>query len=394
MGHPHLLLRSTVLVRCIVGVARAFVVAIDSAHLVVPVLYLPDQLAAEVVQIQVHISRTVAGQQDVAVGYLDAAHGFLPDVFLRLFLYHLLHLSRGGIAHVDAQAVLMAVHRIDSHLFGIAGHDDAGDIAVLVQWHLQLLRLLGGYVIAPHRHRSVLLAGYRIFISIESRIVGKLLLFGFQSFEQQHRVLLHRSLVVANPHHMAAVCREHHGTVVAELLLVYPVGYAVNHLVAPAVRSHLNLLGSIQVAYQKDVIVSHKGYARSVRREERRLLVTICRQGSQPMVCHAVDIVSCRVRMAVDAPRMGLNQHIPTVRTHLIAVYALYLATLYIVHVQQRPNLFARLERAHLNTPSALSHTGITLPVGQRAHTTHRGSSEVATRQILQLQFLTGTYCG
>ena len=83
-----------------------------------------------------HIAAAVAGQQDMAVGHLDVAHRLLADILVHLFLDGHADLARRSVRHVDAQTILMTVHGIDSHLFCVTGHDDAGNIAVLVQRHL------------------------------------------------------------------------------------------------------------------------------------------------------------------------------------------------------------------------------------------------------------------
>ena len=139
----------------------------------------------------------------------------------------------------------MAVHRTHSHTAGIARHQHARHIAVGVQGQLQLLRRAACNVVTPHADRGIHFAGDGIFIGIVARIVGKLLALRLHTLELRHRVLLHLTLVVAHPYQMAAVGREHHCTVVAELLFVHPVGNTIDNLVANAVSSYLLLFAQL-----------------------------------------------------------------------------------------------------------------------------------------------------
>ena len=185
--------------RCVIGVSRCLVVAVDVTDLIVAIVNLPQQLTMNVIEVQVHPARTVAGQQDMLVGNPDSIHSLLADILIHLLFYHLLTHGRQRIAHEDAQAVLMTVQRIDSHLRGIGSHHDAWDITVSIHGNLQLAGLPRRDVKTPYRCRSILLAGNRIFISIGTGIVGIGCPFRVQTLIERHGEFLHRRLVKAYP---------------------------------------------------------------------------------------------------------------------------------------------------------------------------------------------------
>ena len=167
----------------------------------------------------------------------------------------------------------MAIHCINSHFFCIACHEDARDIAVSIQWNLQLPFSMGYYIVAPYRHHRVLLASYRIFIGVEAWIVSKLLSFWTKSFKQGHRVLLYSCFIITNPDHIATISCKDHRTVVAKFFLIYPIRYAVDDFITSPVCRHTSFLKSIQIVFQIDIIISHKGYILTIRREQGSLLV-------------------------------------------------------------------------------------------------------------------------
>ena len=95
--------------RSIIDSTRLLVIAIDVANLIVALFYLAQQLTIEVIEVEVHITIAVAGQQDVTVADDSTGIGLLTDILVDLIFY--CQLANGGqrIGHIDAQAVLMAV---------------------------------------------------------------------------------------------------------------------------------------------------------------------------------------------------------------------------------------------------------------------------------------------
>ena len=275
MGHPYTLVSGTIFMRCIVNIASLLVVAIDVAHLIVATLHLTDQMTVHIIQIKVHPPVTIAGQKDMLFGKLDVADGFVLDVASHLVLDDHFTLCGQRICHINTQAILMAIHCIDGNALGIAGHHDAWNIAVSIDRNLQLACLCGTDVIRPHRAGRVPFACNGILIGVETRIVGILSTFGFQAFEQRHRVLLDLTLVVTNPAYLATVGGEGHSTVVRELLFIHPIGNTVDDLVATTVFSYLDFGLVINKTNQEDVIVADEGNLRTIGREQGCLLGTV-----------------------------------------------------------------------------------------------------------------------
>ena len=94
------------------------------------------------------VAVALAGQEDMTAGDPKSAEHLFLDVFVSLVLDNKLAEGRERVAHIDAQLVLMAVHRDDSHLRGVLRRQDTGDIAVRLQRQLELARLMALDVVA------------------------------------------------------------------------------------------------------------------------------------------------------------------------------------------------------------------------------------------------------
>ena len=81
------------------------------------------------------------------------------------------------------------------------------------------------------------------------------------------RVFLDGALVVFYPNELSAVGREHHAAVGGELLLIHPVGYAVDDLIALAVGGDLALGVVVEEFHEEDIVIAHVGYHIAVGRE-------------------------------------------------------------------------------------------------------------------------------
>ena len=96
-------------------------------------------------------------------------------------------------------------------------------------------------VVAPHTDRRVDLAGFRVLIRVEARVGFVLAAGGVQALEQLQRVSPHLSFVVFYPAYHSAVGVEAVRAVGAKLLLVDPVGQAVDNLIELAISGNLAL---------------------------------------------------------------------------------------------------------------------------------------------------------
>ena len=255
MSHHHLLFCCTSRVSGKISIARLLVVAVNSVYHILVVHNLSQQLTVQVIEIQMVITVALTGQQDMILCYLHIVEHFLLDVLLYFVLDSQLTHRRQRICHIDTQLVLMAIHRKDSDFRWVAGRFDTWDIAVGIQWHVDLACLATLDIKAVHTYLRVHLSWHGIFIGIVA-----------------NRVLFNRTLVVANPYKLLRVGREYHRRVGSKFLLIHPVGNTIDNLVVLTVLRDLTLGIVIQQLHQIDVILAHKGYQVTIGRENRRLL--------------------------------------------------------------------------------------------------------------------------
>ena len=385
-GHPHALVGSPVLMRGIVGIAALLVIAIDGADFVVATFYLPQQLSVQVIEIQVHIAVAVAGQQDVLAADAQATHGLFADILVRPVLDSQLADGAQRIYHIDAQAVLMPVQRTHRHTAGIVSRHNARYVAAGVHRHLQLPRAATLYVIAPHADGSILPTCYRILVGVEAGIVGELAALGPQPLEQRHGVLLDMTLVVAHPHQLPAVGGEHHGTLHAELLLVHPVGNAIDDGVGLAVLRHLHLSIIVKQFHYIDIVRTYESNLQPVGRKQGCLLRPAVRQRRGAVVAHIIQIIACSVRAAVNALHIRLDKQPPTVGTQLVALHGTDGAALHRGGIEQHAHFPTRLERVEHDAPAVVAYLCIRLAVGHRRHGSHAFRPKRTPRHIRQRQ--------
>ena len=288
-----------------------------------------------------HIAVAVAWQQDVAVGNLGTVNYLFPHILVNLFLNGQLACRGQRIYHIQAQTVLMAIHREDGNLSGIAGSLNTRNVVFLLHRHLQLSCLTTLNIIAPQRATGIHLACHRIFIGVASRVFGILLMLRFQTFKHRHAELLDLALIVTHPHQLLAIGSKHHSPAETELLFVHPVGNAVNHLVTPSVVGNLFFSVVLVQFHKENVIVAHKGYLLSVRREQRCLLRPTRRKRHYAVVLSRIYIIGGSMRTAINHFCLGSDEHATTVRTHLETVYILQFAPQNGCNVKERCRLFA-----------------------------------------------------
>ena len=325
MRYHHLLFQRTVRVCREIGVARLFIEAIDLFHHKLVRRYLPQQLSVQVVEVKMVVAVALAGQQDMLIRDTHIVEHVFLDILINFVLDSQLAHRRERVCHIDAQHVLMTVHRHDGHLGRIACGLDAGDIAVGIERHADLARLMRLDIIAHDLHLRIYLSWHRILVSIVAWIFGILLAFRGQPFEELHGILLHGTLVIAYPHDLPGISREHHRRVGGELLLIHPVGDAVDHLVAPAVFGHLTLGIVVEQLHKVDVVLSHEGNLIAIWREHWCLLGASVAERHQLVVTYVEDIIHCRERTPIDRLRGRLNQHSAPIGTQDIAFHTVQL---------------------------------------------------------------------
>ena len=389
VGHEHLSAGGSRGVRLIIDITRLLIVAVDSGYLVVAVGQLAHLSTAHIVEIEMLITAALAGQQDGLVADAYLSEHLLLHVFLSLLLDHQSAVGSHGVHEVEAQTVLVAVHRDDSHPFGRTRREHAGDVAVGIEGHGERARLTRREVDALHRNLRVVAARHRILIRVVAGIFAILLALGGQSLEQLHGVLLHGALVVAYPHQVPTVGSEHHRAVGRELLLIHPVGDAVDHLVATAVVGHLLLLTVFVQVDHEDIILADEGHLAAVGREDGHLLRPTLTEGHQGLILQGIEIVvGCR-RTAIDGLRLRLYQHPPPVGTHRIAV-DMDVGILHLGGVEEHTGELARLKRVAHHLPTIAADLGVVLAIGQRTHLRQACGGKLTAGDVLQTKTLTG----
>ena len=370
-----------------IDVARRLVVAIDIGNYQRP-RHAAHELSVEVVDVDVVKAVALAGQHDVAVGNLQLLERLLLDVFLHLVLDDHRADRRQRVAHIDLQVVLMAVHRQHADLRGVAGRQQAGNVAVLVERQLERTRLVALDVVAEDADLSVHLARHGVLVRVLAGIVAELAALGGQALEHLHRVLAHLALVETHPHQLLGVGGEGHRRVEGELLLVDPVGDAVDHLVALAVLRHLALSIVVEQLHEEDVVVAHEGDDIAVGAPDGRLLRTAIAEGLELVVLDGVNIIGSCERAAIDALRLRLYQDALAVRAHRVAINISHLRATGRSGVEEDTHLLARTERVSHDTLTVVRNLGIALAVAERFHSSDGLTTEGTADNLLQLQSL------
>ena len=389
VSHHHLLVGSAMRIRSEIRVARLLVEAIDTLHHIAVIHDLSQQLSVQVIEIEVVIAVALTGQKDMIVSQLDILQHLFLDIFVYLVLHSQLADSRQRVSHIDAQHILMTVHRHDGHLRRIACGLDTGDIAVGIQRHIDLARLMRLDIIAEHTDLRVHLSRHRILIGIVAWVLRIVAELGIQPLEQLHGVLLDGAFVITDPYDLPRIGREDHRATGRELLFIDPVGYAVDNLVLLSVSSHLTLCVVIEQLHQIDVILPDKGNLITVGREDGRLLGPAVTQRLQLVVPDAVDIIGGRERVAVNRLRVSLDQHPRAVRTQDIVVHLVDPRPSGCGGIEEHTLQLACTEGAYLHPFAVIAHLSVGLPVCHRAHFLHRLGTELPTGDTRQAQLLT-----
>ncbi len=214
--------------------------------------------------VEVAVACAFAQVAEVVIVELNLIECVLADVGVALIAQQLLADGAPGISQEDVEQVLVTVEGDDGQLVGVAGEEDAGNVAVGIQGHLHLARHLALDVKGVHRHGGVDLARLGVLVGVFARVFGQGIMARSRSGKEGEAVHWHPALVPADEGQHLAVGAELQGAVHGELLLIDPVGDAVEHLVALAVLRHLALAVAVEQLDEEDVVVAHEGHHRAV----------------------------------------------------------------------------------------------------------------------------------
>ena len=260
----------------VIHVARLLVVAVNLGDVVLAVANLAKQLTILAVEIKVHVTIAVGRHQDIVLANADSLHSLFLHILGHALLNQQLRQGAARVDRVEIEHVLMTVHGVNQYLLGILGRQDAGHVAILIHRNLQLLGLVALDIVAPSRHLRVVLASLRVLVAIITGIQLKLLLLRFHALIQLQRVLLHLRLVELEPAQHRTIGVEGQRAVERKLLLVNPIGNAIDDLVKLTIGSDLTFAVVVEQLHQEDVVVAHESHLVSIGRPYGHLLRTSC----------------------------------------------------------------------------------------------------------------------
>ena len=161
-----------------------------------------------------------------------------------------------------------------------------------------------------HRRRAVDLTGHGVFVFEASGVSEVLLTLGFEPLVKGKTVKGHLALVETNPAEHAGVGREAEGTRKDELLLIDPVGLAVDDAVHLAVLGDLTLGVVEEQLHQEEIALSDEGHHVAVGAPEGLLLLVAVGERFERLVLDAVDIPFALARTAVNLLVPGLDEDV------------------------------------------------------------------------------------
>ncbi len=328
----------------IIDVTRGLVHAIDSGEVVIARSDLAKQLTVVVVNVEMHISVTVGRDEDIVIANLDTCHSLFLNIFLHTLFEQKMSHGAARVDGIEIQNILMARHGIDEHFVGIGRGFDSWHVAVGIDGHLELLDTVTLDVVAPGRDLGVVRSSLRIFVTVQSRIFSILLALGVAAFVQLERVLLHVLLIVAKPAEHRAVGIEGHGGVELELLLIDPVGNAIDDLVELPVFRHLVLSIVVEQLDEEDVVVAHEGDLQTIGRPDWTLLRPTVGELLELAALNGINIELSLVGTAVDRLPFCGDEHPCAIRRHNVAVEGGDLLALRVVNIEKHGGTLARLE--------------------------------------------------
>ena len=314
------------------GVVEALVLHVDAGHVAdLPVAagHLLHQLALHVVEVDVAVAVALASDEHLLLGLLAHAHSDeLPGVG-HVDIGVVLLVVEGGVGLtavlvcVDGQylhVVLQAVHAHEGQRVGI-GPLEAGQVfpfttrrcphRVLFPGQLGILCLSALQLVDAQAHLAVIFAGLGVLVAV---------VLGIEGSPHLHIVLLHLALVEAQVGNLLRVGAPLEPFGDGELLLVHPVGGAVDHLVHLAVGGNLVLLKGAEV-HPVEVVVAHKGHLGAVGAEGSEALLAVLRQLGERTLLDVVQPVVAHAAVAVEWLEATAQQYPLLVLAHLVPLH-------------------------------------------------------------------------
>ena len=214
------------------------------------------QAAVQVVEIEVIVSVTLAGQHETVGVKGQIPEYVFIDVLVHVVAQDFLALRGAWIGHVHFQAVLMAVQCEDGEFGRVAGEPDARDVTVGFEGQFHRADHTRLDVERLYADSGVCGAGHRILIFITARIFRILLLGRMAAFVPWEGERIHFAFIVADPCYHRVVGIEVERAACAELLFVHPIGDTVDDFVEFPVFGDLAFAVIEQQFDQEQIIVA------------------------------------------------------------------------------------------------------------------------------------------
>ena len=300
------------------------------AHLPVTGRQRIEQPLLHVIHVEVHESGAglVLDHEAAAVGQEGDGRTDVVDILVGGLLVDDL-LRPLQVVHQHAQAVLQAVDAVEIEL-AVRRPAEIGHIVVLRKestvggsiplgrgGHLDGHRLVPVQVIDMERHHGILLAGRRVFVGKAARVERIGHRTGLRLGVEIEAVLLHAALVETQEGELASVRRPAQRFGQSPLLLVDPVGQAVDDVVGLAVEGHARLGTGGHVAHV-DVVAEHKGHPVAVGRADGIAHAVARREPLARPAGNVIDHVARKGRTPVEGPAVDAEDDLVLVGTQFI----------------------------------------------------------------------------
>ena len=152
MCHVNLTVVSIQLSSLEINITCFLIHTIDTGYIIVTLLYLTDQLAVHIIEIEMHIAIAVARKQNILLAHDTVLYHFFLHKLRYTFLNQLLALSSERIHGIETHIVLMTVHGVDNQAVGIRRCLDTWIIAICINRNIERNHLTSLQVIAPETH--------------------------------------------------------------------------------------------------------------------------------------------------------------------------------------------------------------------------------------------------
>ena len=372
-----------------IDITRFLIHSVDVGHIVVTLLHLTNQLTIQVVEIEVHITITIAWQQDGLLAHDALLYHFLLHILLDILTDEHLATASKRIDRIKTHIILMTVHRIDNEAVGIGRSLDARIVTIGIERYIELKGLATLHIIAPKAHLRIVLSCLRVLVGKLTRIFMIFRSPRLIALEHLKRVLFHLRLIEANPSDSRTIGIPGKSLVESKLLLIYPVGNTIDDFIELTIRS--NLLFSLAIGNIK-VVSLDKSHMLGVWRPSSHLLVLAFGKFGKLFATYIIYVELCLVGTAIHRLALGCHQELLAVRADDISIDRLE-RSLRLVNVKNHLYLLAIFERIGNNLLSVAADGSIQIGTFHRIDSRHITCSETTRSDGLQVESFCRFYC-